>query len=168
VEETVDTVKETVGSATETVDQTVEDGSEVIGDAASGVVGTVQDTVDGLLGKDKDPNPGGGDAEDRRVRRDRAPGGSRRPEGLSTHRLEPRDLSMDSFFRGEGPIYRGRLVTPPGPSGIQGAIGAAAKLAFPVLLASMVLAFLLIQNHLDRKDPRLASAPLGPDLLSFE
>jgi hypothetical protein len=32
----------------------------------------------------------------------------------------------------------------------------------------MVLAFLTIQNHLDRKDPRLASAPLGPDLLTFE
>jgi hypothetical protein len=32
----------------------------------------------------------------------------------------------------------------------------------------MVLAFLAIQNRLDRRDPRLARAPLGPEFLTFE
>jgi hypothetical protein len=34
-------------------------------------------------------------------------------------------------------------------------------------LALIVGAFLLAQNRLDRRDPRLALAPVGPDVLDF-
>jgi hypothetical protein len=39
--------------------------------------------------------------------------------------------------------------------------------AFPLALALIVGAFLLAQNRLDRRDPRLALAPVGPDVLDF-
>jgi hypothetical protein len=39
--------------------------------------------------------------------------------------------------------------------------------AFPLALALIVGAFLLAQDRLDRRDPRLALAPVGPDVLSF-
>ena len=169
VAETVETVKETVASATETVDETAEDGTEVVGDTASGVIGTVKDTVDGLLGKGGDPDPGGGDRGGDKARR-RGHSGDRdrhgRAHGPATHRSEPRDLNIETTFT-SGSVLDWPTLHPPEAGGLRGAAGAA-TLAFPILLASMVLAFLTIQNHLDRKDPRLASAPLGPDLLTFE
>jgi hypothetical protein len=171
LDETVNTVKETVGSGKETVEETVEQGSETVGDAATGVIGTVKDTVDGLLGKDEGPKPGGGDRGDRpRARDHRGDGrdGHRRTRDPVVRRLEPREPSIDVVFDSGSTALDWPTVNVPGGGAFRGAIGAAAKLAFPILLASMVLAFLAIQNHLDRKDPRLASAPLGPDLLTFE
>jgi hypothetical protein len=40
-------------------------------------------------------------------------------------------------------------------------------LTFPLALALIVGAFLLAQDRIDRRDPRLALAPLGPDVLPF-
>ena len=40
-------------------------------------------------------------------------------------------------------------------------------LTFPLALALIVGAFLLAQHRMDRNDPRLALAPLGPDILPF-
>jgi hypothetical protein len=48
------------------------------------------------------------------------------------------------------------------------AIEAAEALAFPLALAVIVLLFVAIQNRIDRKDPKLALAPVAPDLLRFE
>jgi hypothetical protein len=42
-----------------------------------------------------------------------------------------------------------------------------AGFAFPVALVLIVGAFLLVQDRLDRRDPRLALAPVGPDVLDF-
>jgi hypothetical protein len=39
--------------------------------------------------------------------------------------------------------------------------------AFPLALMLIVGAFLLMQDRLDRRDPRLALAPVGPDVLDF-
>ena len=39
--------------------------------------------------------------------------------------------------------------------------------AFPLALLIIVGAFLLVQDRLDRRDPRLALAPVGPDVLEF-
>ena len=36
-----------------------------------------------------------------------------------------------------------------------------------VALVLIVGAFLLVQDRLDRRDPRLALAPVGPDVLGF-
>ncbi|MGH2579261.1 MAG: hypothetical protein ACRDGP_00225 [Actinomycetota bacterium] len=48
------------------------------------------------------------------------------------------------------------------------AIQAAEALAFPLALALIVLLFVAVQNRIDRKDPKLALAPVAPDLLRFE
>ena len=173
VDETIDTVTEAGGSVKETIDETVEQGSDVVGETATGVIGTVKDTVDGLLGKGKDPDPGpgGGDGDKPKARGndgDNHRRADRGADGLSGRRLEPRDPSIETTFAGQGSVLDWPRLHPAGEGGLRRALGAAATLAFPFLLASMVLAFLVIQNRLDRKDPRLASAPLGPDVLTFE
>jgi hypothetical protein len=58
-----------------------------------------------------------------------------------------------------------------GPS-LFGRIGGAAaeaarQVAFPLALALLVAAFLMVQNRLDRRDPKLAEAPIAPDVLRF-
>jgi uncharacterized membrane protein YtjA (UPF0391 family) len=64
-----------------------------------------------------------------------------------------------------------RHATVHGPS-LFGRIGGAAaeaakQVAFPLALALMVVAFLIVQNRLDRRDPKLAQAPIAPDVLRF-
>ncbi|MGH2756284.1 MAG: hypothetical protein ACRDI3_00670, partial [Actinomycetota bacterium] len=46
---------------------------------------------------------------------------------------------------------------------------AAQQVAFPLALAMMVGAFLMVQNRIDRRDPKLALAPIDSDheLLTF-
>jgi hypothetical protein len=65
-------------------------------------------------------------------------------------------------------------VRPTSPSGssllhrIGGVVsGTAKQVGFPLALALIVVSFLLIQNRLDRNDPKLALAPIKPDVLSF-
>jgi hypothetical protein len=48
------------------------------------------------------------------------------------------------------------------------AIKTAKILSFPLALALIVLLFVAVQNRIDRKDPKLALAPVAPDLLRFE
>ncbi len=43
-----------------------------------------------------------------------------------------------------------------------------AAVAFPLLLALVVAAFLLVQDRLDRRDPRLELAPVRPGALRFD
>lgn len=48
-----------------------------------------------------------------------------------------------------------------------GGLQAVKDLAFPIVLALAACAFLLLQHYIDRRDPKLAQAPLDDDLLSF-
>ena len=48
------------------------------------------------------------------------------------------------------------------------AVAAAKTAAFPLALAVIVAVFLAIQDRIDRKDPKLALAPLRSPMLSFE
>jgi uncharacterized membrane protein YtjA (UPF0391 family) len=51
---------------------------------------------------------------------------------------------------------------------IGGAVAeAAGQVVFPLALALLVVAFLMAQNRLDRRDPKLAEAPIAPDILRF-
>jgi hypothetical protein len=47
-------------------------------------------------------------------------------------------------------------------------VEAARQLGFPLALAVIVVAFAMIQNYIDRKDPKLALAPIRPEVLRFE
>ncbi|MFN2390326.1 MAG: hypothetical protein ABR575_12085 [Actinomycetota bacterium] len=59
--------------------------------------------------------------------------------------------------------------TSPGSDAVRRAIEALTRLAFPLALALIVVAFLLLQGRFDRADPKLALAPVDPehDLLAF-
>lgn len=52
----------------------------------------------------------------------------------------------------------------------QAAVEAARKLGFPMVLTLMVIAFLIVQGRIDRKDAKLALAPISSEeeLLSFQ
>jgi hypothetical protein len=54
-----------------------------------------------------------------------------------------------------------------GPGGA--ALHALTQMAFPLLLALFVVAFLVVQSRIDRNDPKLAGAPVDDDdqFLSF-
>jgi hypothetical protein len=41
-------------------------------------------------------------------------------------------------------------------------------LAFPIVLAIVVLLFVAVQNRLDRRDPRLALASMLPEVVRFD
>ena len=43
----------------------------------------------------------------------------------------------------------------------------ARTLAFPILLIILVIGFVLVQDRIDRRDPKLALAPVGADQLTF-
>lgn len=52
---------------------------------------------------------------------------------------------------------------------VDGFISATRDMAFPIVLALSVLLFLLLQGLMDRRDPKLAVAPLSQnEILSFE
>jgi hypothetical protein len=167
VEETVRSVAKTVGSAEKTVNRTAEDVAETVDESGTEVVGQVGKVVDGLLGKGKDPGGGGG--QDRpRAGRPGAKGG-RGGKAVVTRHPEPRDPSLNLVFLTQAAVSAEGVRTPSEAAGAGGAIGTVARqLVFPAILAGMVLAFLAIQNRLDRRDPRLAAAPLGPEFLTFE
>jgi hypothetical protein len=50
----------------------------------------------------------------------------------------------------------------------EAAAAAAVTIGFPVLLALIVVAFLMLQGRIDRRDPKLALAPMKPDVARFE
>jgi hypothetical protein len=167
VENTVEDTQETAQQATQTVEN-----------QAAEAVDRVRQTVDDVL----DP----GDA----------PGGGSDPGGHAKDGAGPRHGgSTTSRTSNPGPIAdvvrvpsaltreRSRLRTPgvdgpalpPGhPRPTETEPGAAlpriaVDLAVPLLLVLMcVLAFTAAQNRLDRRDPHLVLAPLGPDELRFE
>jgi hypothetical protein len=166
VDETVDTVDETIAAAEETAGQVAEGASEAVEETTTEVVGQVSEVIDELLGSE-DPEPGGGNRGRHAPRVNRPRGREHRGGGQPVaDDIEPRETGIDAVLLARDAVP-GRGAD--SREGRAGGIGAAAKqLAFPALLAALVLAFLVIQNRLDRRDPRLASAPLGPDLLRFE
>jgi hypothetical protein len=170
VDEAVDAVGGTVDSTEETIDQTVEETAQAVDETTTEVVGQVGKVVDELLGKDGGTDPGGGGKTKEGSGAGRPTGREgRAPDALLIGRSEPRDPSIDPLFLAQDSALEKEIAGPPEGDRAGGTVGAAARqLAFPALLAIVVLAFLVIQNRLDRRDPRLASAPLGPELMTFE
>lgn len=171
VEKTVDAGKGTVTEITEeTGDALGNIGSETVG----GTVKTVEETlgsVDDATGKNK---------------KHRSAGSAQR-SGTTTSPATDRvtvlgnsladALEADNRVMVAGRTGDGLLVSAseaaPGESVISQlgriATEAARQAAFPLALTLMVIAFLMVQNRLDRKDPKLALAPVDSeqDLLSF-
>jgi hypothetical protein len=148
------------------VDDAIDSAKDHVDDA----VGGVTDTIDGLLNPGGDDPGGGGDDGGPG---DKPPGGPGEGETSAPQAGGP---SGSVFPGGVSPEPVGVPSTPVasrnGP-GILGRIGGAAletarHLGFPLALALVVIAFAMIQNYLDRKDPRLALAPVRPEVMRFE
>jgi hypothetical protein len=185
--QTVDDVVEPVTQVTDpVVDQVVDQVVDPVTEVTDPVVGTiggvingVEDTVDPIVDVTEPPAQGHSDV---------GPGprtGPGAPPGDSGNGRS--DVGSGSFV--ERPIPPPALVggafipsldsvrpisdvrigaSPPTErSGVSFENVVKGLVAFPLALALIVGAFLLAQNRLDRRDPRLALAPVGPDVLDF-
>jgi hypothetical protein len=184
VQDTVDQTTTTVEDTAATVNKTV----EPVTDAVKGVLGQVPDPPD--TGVIDDPTGILPDVLGSTVAQPSGPGATK-PAGNGTatgpgggkSRTDGGGVSVSplSFGRGPviGPVAAPVSVTPAASPTIpqRGFFERfaslpievkAAVLAFPLALALIVLLFVAVQNRIDRKDPKLALAPVAPDLLRFE
>jgi hypothetical protein len=184
--ETVDDVVEPVTQVTDPVvdqvDQVVDPVTEVtdpVVGTIGGVINRVEDTVDPIVDVTEPPAQGHSDVgPDPRTGPGAPPSdsGDGRSDvgsgGFVERPIPPPALVDGAFIPGlesVRPISDVRIgAWPPAERGgvsfenvVKGLV------AFPLALALIVGAFLLAQNRLDRRDPRLALAPVGPDVLDF-
>jgi uncharacterized membrane protein YtjA (UPF0391 family) len=155
--------------------QTATDTANSVKDKADAAVKQATDVVDGILKPVVSPTPtptptggggnhGGGDGTVPSGRPATTPTsagvGALNPDTATGASTPARPSSRPVSERTtHGPRFFGR---------IGGAAAEAAKqVAFPLALALVVVAFLMVQNRLDRRDPKLASAPIAPDVLRF-
>jgi hypothetical protein len=182
VQDTVDQTTATVEDTAATVNKTV----EPVTDAVKGVLGQVPDPPDpGVIDVPTGTLP---DVLGSTVTQPSGPGATKSGGNGTTNGTgggNPRTagrgaVSPLSFGRGPviGPVVAPISLTPAASRTIPGqglfdrivprVIQVAKALAFPLALAVIVLLFVAIQNRIDRKDPKLALAPVAPDLLRFE
>lgn len=101
--------------------------------------------------------------------------GNGRSDPVSGSLVEPtvpvQALVRDAFVSGLDPGPGSDVRIGPSPPTERAGVSlqdlVTAGFAFPVALVLIVGAFLLVQDRLDRRDPRLALAPVGPDVLDF-
>ena len=175
----VDAIDDGLENGKETVDDTVDGttGGGVVG----GVVGGVKDTVDRVT---NDLTGSGGKKKTNKGKPSGRKDGSRPTSPI----YDPSEVLGGSFAdalrtdakilataKAEGRDYAatGVPATDIGQSVVSqiGAVASQAldQAAFPIALIIMVLAFLMVQNRIDSRDPKLALAPVDSehDLLSF-
>jgi hypothetical protein len=181
-DEVVQPVTDVTDPVVDPVDQVVDPVTEVtdpVVGTVGGVINGVEDTVGPIVDVTEPPAHGDSDVgPDPRT----GPGGPRGDSGNGRS-----DVGSGSFV--ERPIPPPALVggtfipnlesvrpisdvrigaSPPTErSGVSFENVVKGLVAFPVALALIVGGFLLLQNRLDRRDPRLALAPVGPDVLDF-
>lgn len=178
------TVPATVAEVTEPVTEVTDPVTETIG----GVVDEVNDTVRPIVDEVPQlPDPPVNVTDPPTSDESNAPGartGSADPSGgsgngrsdqVSGSLVEPtvpvQALVRDAFVSGLDPGPGSNVRIGPSPptegAGVSLQDLLTAGFAFPVALVLIVGAFLLVQDRLDRRDPRLALAPVGPDVLDF-
>jgi hypothetical protein len=151
------------------VEKAVDDAVGAAKGEADKVIGQVTETIDELLQPGGD-DPGGGDDGGT---------GNQSPAGpVDAGRSgSPDGIVPGSVFPGSRLTTPANLPTKPAAfqdqPGLFGRIGdaaveAAKRLGFPLALAVVVVAFAMIQNYFDRKDPKLALAPVRPEVMRFE
>ena len=176
----VDVVDDTVGHTTDKVEETAGDKGalDAITSGVGGTIGTVTETItrtsDGLSGGDRNKKNKDGRSQEERSP---VPSGS----SISTG-AEVLGLSLADALEADGRNIRAAVnegtyvptAASPSDQSVITQIGRVAaeavrQAAFPIALILMVAAFLMVQNRIDRKDPKLALAPMDSehDLLSF-
>jgi hypothetical protein len=154
----------------------LEDAKDDVEDAIDDVEDAVDDIVD--PDPDEEPDPDEGPVEDDpRGDDDRSGGGGAgggRSGGSGSGSMGP---SLSEGRLGEvnpgsptlgGAAVASRREAPSASGGISRAAARAAKEgAFPLALILIVLAYTVVQDRMDRRDPKLALAPVRADDLSF-
>lgn len=177
------TVTATVAEVTEPVTEVTDPVTETIGgvdevnDTVRPIVDEVPQLPDPPVNVTDPPTPDESNAPGART-------GSADPSGDSGHGrsdlvsgslVEPtvpvqalvRDAFVSGLDAGPGPDVRIGPSPPAERTGVSLQDLVTAGFAFPFALVLIVGAFLLVQDRLDRRDPRLALAPVGPDVLDF-
>jgi hypothetical protein len=193
VEDTTTTVGGVVEDTTTTVGGVVEDTTTTVGGVLDGdgppdptpiVDGVLPVGIvpDGIVPDSGGALPDGGET----TGGDPTPGGGGNPTGGSTQVGQassdtpggPTRIARDPGAGSLAPAPAGDASTTVGhpfPSflddGSNGALISGARLvrtfAFPLMLILLVIGFVFVQNRIDRKDPKLALAPVGSDYLTF-
>ncbi len=97
----------------------------------------------------------------------RAPARRRCRAALSWDRVSsPRHRSGSASMRGSS-VGRTSASSTAARARCHPVRGSRRTLAFPIMLILLVIGFVLVQNTIDRKDPKLALAPVGADHLTF-
>lgn len=183
-EKIVEETKKTVDNSTRDAGQTVNDAVGNLGGAVDGLGGTVQNpllNVKSPLDRDKDGKispkergAGGGRTATKREAALKTQLAAQRREGRLAAAKLASLLNAENKSRDAGASAPVAIAPPPRETFItqlaDAAKEAAEKLAFPLGLALMVGAFLMVQGRIDRKDAKLALAPIDSeqDLLSFQ
>ncbi len=170
------------GTAHDGVDTAVGTGQDVIDtahDTTKDAVGTVRNTIDQILedGADRPPT-GGGDGGPGGGGSGHRPGGSNGP-GHNPHG----GVGASRPAGGAGPVPLSPIGDEPGvpavdpssqpsdrgplPTIVAVAAGVIGGVALMAVLLGAVVAFLAIQDRIDRRDPKLAMAAVGSDRVSF-
>lgn len=170
IEETAEKLKTPVKEVTDNVEEIVETGGGAVEDVVETVTGTIdEDTT--FLRPPPDPGP-----------EELAPV-SLRPRRLRIRRYEvaagdpaprrrtPPTITSSASTR-ESTEFSGIAIANPVPrldvvdfAGI--ALEMAGRFAFPLALSLVVAVFLVVQHWMDRRDPKLASAPIDEEMLAF-
>ena len=183
LDDTTATAGQVLDDTTTTVGQVLDDTTATVG----GVVGGAPGPVGGGLpavppGTGGQPSQGGSDPPaDQPV----PPGGGSTgggddtqvgPSGTGTHAaplgpaVGPGLVAATSIGPGVDAGISGRThvrFLDGGSGSLLSGAWLARTLAFPILLIILVIGFVLVQDRIDRRDPKLALAPVGADQLTF-
>jgi hypothetical protein len=189
-EPAVTTVVEVVESVVTTVEETVDDVVTVVEETVEGTVGGIdpEEPRPGTDGEDSGARPEGDPAPATTVPSAAGPdtatphasagaatvaGGGTRPlvDAFAPGRtpLAAAASTATAATEIDAPSAGGVEASPPvvreaGPSALA---EAARTLAFPLALAVMIVLFLVAQHRIDRRTPKLAFAPVEPDVVGF-
>ena len=188
IEETKKTVEETVDDAerdaTEAIDGTQDTARETVDTVEEDVAETVGPVLETVIPEGPEtprrpptaPEPP--KRSDRKSRDPRVAGRQEVSSGLQTDLRTTRIGAARAAELGAArasllPDVVGPSTAPaearlPSKSPLDAAIETAKQLVFPLILSIVVGLFLAVQHYWDRRDPKIALAPLDSDILRFE
>ena len=185
VEETVETVppvenvtEEAPDTVNETVEKTVVETAEDVAETVDETVNPGGGSVDNPTPPEEPREPGPGGNNEGPDRNDRGERGDERVKGREQLRSGATDAMLDRSLQPDGdpPRFDGSVVRTSSENNgaedqdglAESVLEAAKDFAFPLLMTLLVGTFLALQHRFDRRDPKLALAPVAHDYLSFE
>ena len=189
VSQTSDTVDDTVSEATETVSKTAEPLSDQVKETVNSTTGTIKEPLKPVLDKVGEIVPGAGhllpgeitgdaQGDDKGSNQPGGPGRGHdregaRVRGIRTAATADRGIDLGGITAAISSATRIQasssrpaeqsLLQQAGEAAIQGIV----RVAFPLLLALLVAAFIAFQGRVGRNDPKLLLAPLDPEQTSL-